>query len=324
MTASTHIRFPDVPARLGLGVGMDLPWGQRIGFQRDAAHGDTVTEKVRNFLARHQSLFSYMFVAFQPKNRDWLRAEDYFRAYDTLFGAAPEIHHRALHHTVLNMATLERFDPAPVVTFTNALIERYRFSWVVEDLGLWSLHGKPLPYPLPPFLTEEGLRACIGNVRRWQESLDVPLCVEFPGFTEGATFCIGAMDAFDFFREVARETRSPVTIDIGHILSYQWLRGRTGERKTEELERLPLEHCFEFHLSGCQISGTKFRDLHHGILLDEQIELCEYLLPRCPNLRAITYEDPQYADDGMLVPKSTANFRRLRDVAAAWASAGDA
>ena len=117
-------------------------------------------------------------------------------------------------------------------------------------------------------------------------------------------------------------TGSPVTIDIGHVLSYQWLRGRSGERKFEELDRLPLDRCFEFHLSGCQISGRKFRDLHHGVLLDEQIELFEHLLPLCPNLRAVTYEDPKYDSDGVLLPKAVRNFERLRRATACWVDEG--
>lgn len=316
MTTS-EIRFRTTE-RLGLGVGMDLPWGEPIGFERDPVRGETVTPKVHRFLGRYQRCFNYMIFAFQPGNRNRLRAEDYFPAYDALFAAAPDIAHRALHHTLLNMATLEPYDHRPVIEFTNTLVERYGFLWIVEDLGLWSIARKALPYPLPPFLTEEGLAACIQNVRAWQSALAAPLSVEFPGFTEGATISVGDIDAFDFFRAVAHETGSPVTLDIGHLLSYQWLKGRVGERRFDGLDRLPLGSCHEFHLSGCQIVGGKFRDLHHGILLDEQLELLEYLLPRCPQARAVTFEDPKYREDGELLPKSVRNFERLKAIVAAW------
>lgn len=311
------IRRPSTK-RLGLGVGMDLPWGEPIGFVRDRERGDSITSKVRQFLTRYQDRFHYLVFAFQPCNRNRLRAEDYFDAYDSLFDVARQIPVRAFHHTLLNMARLSPSDSGDIVRFTNALVERYQFAWIVEDLGLWSLMGKSLPYPLPPYLTPEGLAACIRNVRDFQSRLAAPLCVEFPGFTDGAVVTIGSMDAFDFFRIVAEETGSPVTIDIGHILSYQWLRGHMNERRFEGLDKLPLEACHEIHLSGCQISNGRFRDLHHGILLDEQLDLLEYLLPRCPNARAITYEDPQYHDDGVLVPKSIRNFERLATMTSAW------
>ena len=39
-------RLPEEPGRLGLGVGLDLPWGAPIGFSYDPARGDAVTERV--------------------------------------------------------------------------------------------------------------------------------------------------------------------------------------------------------------------------------------------------------------------------------------
>lgn len=39
--------------RLGLGVGMDLPWGEKTGFAETAEGGD-VTPRVRAFLKRHR------------------------------------------------------------------------------------------------------------------------------------------------------------------------------------------------------------------------------------------------------------------------------
>ena len=52
--------------------------------------------------------------------------------------------------------------------------------------------------------------------------------------------------------------------------------------------------------------------------LDEQLELTAYLLPRCPNLLGVSYEDPMYREDGQLVEKSRRNYARLRDLVADW------
>jgi hypothetical protein len=35
------------------------------------------------------------------------------------------------------------------------------------------------------------------------------------------------------------------------------------------------------------------------------------LLPLCPNLRVVTYEDPRFDDQGVLLPETTASFDRL-------------
>ncbi|MGQ0508637.1 MAG: multinuclear nonheme iron-dependent oxidase [Myxococcaceae bacterium] len=182
---------------------------------------------------------------------------------------------------------------------------------------------RAVPYPLPPLLTGEGLCATIANVRECQQQLPVPLVIEFPGFSLGASVVAGSMHAYDFFRALAEETSAPVTLDVGHLLSWQWWRGRRGEALLGELDRLPLENCFEIHLSGCEIAGEAFIDAHHGRLLDEQLKLTQLLMECCPNLRAITYEDPRFDDDGALVASNRPSWERLQQLVAGWEGAGD-
>jgi uncharacterized protein len=309
--------------RLGFGVLMDMPWGggdlgrRGVGFAETPDGGD-VTPRVRAFLNRYRGDFGYAALAFQPRSRAVVRAADYVRAYDRFYEAFPAGTGRALHQTQFNMGTPERYDRGPATDFTNEIAARYGFAWVVEDLGIWSIRGYPLPYPLPPPLTEPGLEIATRNAAETARLLDIPLHVEFPGFTEGGSFFLGKMDAFEYFTRLAEEADVWVTLDVGHLLSYQWLQGRTGGNMFDEIETLPLGRCRELHLSGCQIVDGKFRDLHHGVLLDEQIELTAYLLPRCPNLLGVTYEDPMYRHDGRLVEKSLPNYERLSALAGAW------
>jgi uncharacterized protein (UPF0276 family) len=316
------VRRPAVEERFGLGVGLDLPWGAPIGWSSDPRRGDVVADRVVRFLSTHERDFSYLFVSWQPKSRARLDARDYFPAYDDLFARVPRFRARALHQTSFNLGAIERYERGAIVDLTNALIERYGLAWVNEDLGLWSIHGRPLPYPLPPYLTARGLQAAIDNTAEVQATLAAPLLVEFPGFTEGASFSIGHLHAYDFFRRVVEDTGSPATLDVGHLLSYQWLRGRRGPALYQELERLPLSSCFEIHLSGCQVVDDCFIDFHHGVLMDEQLRMLELLLPLCPNLRAITYEDPRFGADGTMLRKAVPNFERLVHMVARWAKPG--
>lgn len=299
---------------------MDLSWGAPIGFTHEPGRGDRATESVVRFLSSHAKTFQHLFISFQPRSRNRLDPHDYFAAYDDLFGHIPAFPVRAFHQTTLNLGALEAYDRGRIIDFTNALIDRYHFAWVNEDLGLWSIHGKPLPYPLPPYLTLEGLKAAIRNTAEVQEKLLAPLFVEFPGFSDGTSFCIGKMHAYDFFRHVVEETGSPATLDVGHLLSYQWLLGKRGEALYADLEKLPLDHCFEIHLSGCEIVDGCFMDVHHGVLLDEQLELLRRLLPLCPQLAAITYEDPKFDAEGRLFEKTVASFERLRLIVDPWVS----
>ncbi len=260
-----------------------------------------------------------MFVSWQPRGRSELRADDYYRAWDDLFAhiATPV---RALHHTALNLGTMEPYDRRAIFRLTNDLVERYQLRWINEDLGLWSLGGKPLPYPMPPLFTDSGLRAAARNVRECQDALAVPVVVEFPGFAEQLSPVIGTWHPYDYLRVLCEETGSPATLDVGHLLSYQWWRGKRGAALFEELERLPLEQAFELHLAGSDIVEGRFVDAHHGRLLDEQLELCKRLLALCPNLHAVTFEDPRFDDAGVLEPASAKSLQALREITRDWVS----
>jgi uncharacterized protein (UPF0276 family) len=312
------VRFP-VLDRGGLGVGLDLSWGSSQGFGFDSARGDVLSPAVRAYLRASAGAWSHAFFSWQPRDRAAPRVEDYAPAWDDLCAALPRSLPRALHHTALNLGSLAPYDRTELFAFTNALCERYALRWINEDVGLWSLAGRPVPYPLPPLLTEAGLRATIANVRTCQAALDVPLVLEFPGFGHGVSAVLGDWDAFDHFRCLAEETESPVTLDTGHLLSWRWWCGQRGEALLDDLHRLPLQHCFEIHLSGCEIAGEEFVDAHHGRLLDLQLHLLDRLIPLCSNLRAVTFEDPRLESDGALDASSRASWDALLAITHRWA-----
>jgi uncharacterized protein len=304
--------------RRGLGVGLDLPWDGASGFGYDPARGDTLAAPVRAFLRGGAAGWSHAFFSWQPRDRAAPRVEDYRAAWDDLAAALPADLPRALHHTALNLGALGPYRRDELLAFTRELCDRYALAWVNEDVGLWSLAGRPVPYPLPPLLTDEGLEATVANVRECQAALPVPLVLEFPGFSRGVSLVVGDWHAYDFFRALAEETDAPVTLDTAHLLSWQWWRGRRGAALYDELERLPLAHCFEIHLSGCEIAGERFVDAHHGRLLDEQFALLERLLARCPNVRAVTYEDPRFDAHGALEASNRPSWARLKELTAPW------
>lgn len=290
-----------------LGVGLDMPWG--AGFQPHP-EGDRVGPHIRRFLDSNADTFGHLFLSWQPRSRARLDLDDYVQGWDFLqdLDGYPV---RGLHHTALNLASSEGYDRTELLEFTNALIERYQLAWVNEDLGFWSLRGRPLPYPLPPLLTDDGLAACVRNVREVDLALAAPLRVEFPGFSAGWSLSVGEIDAYDFFNRVVRDSGAACTLDVGHLLSWRWLQGHRGEALLDGLERLPLDHTVELHLSGVAIEGDAFIDAHHGVLVEPQYALLERLLQCCPNLQQVTFEDPVPQADGTLAPDNQRSLDRL-------------
>ncbi|WP_297844476.1 DUF692 family multinuclear iron-containing protein [Pseudomonas sp.] len=292
---------------------MDMPWGTEHGFEAFQT-GDAVTPNIKAFFELNAHYFRHVFLAFQPKSRATLKAEDYFPAFESFFDCCHNIPERALHHTMLNLAGEERYARGALIEFTNRLVERFDIRWINEDVGIWSLHGKALPYPLPPILTERSLSLAVATVQEVKRQLAVPLILEFPGFTEGSAIIIGDMHAYDYFRVLADETDSLVNLDTGHLISYQYLKGSRGEDLGGEIDRLPLARCFEIHLAGSELSPTGFHDMHHGILLPQQLTLLDCLIPRCSKLHAVTYEDPRFTQNGILLEPTRPSFELLRQI----------
>jgi uncharacterized protein (UPF0276 family) len=315
-----EVRFPGLSGR-GLGVGLDLPWDGRRGFACGPG-GDGVAPALRAFLRAHASRWSHAFFSWQPRDRAPAHLPDYRAAWDDLSDTLPAQLPRGLHHTALNLGGLGADARGPLLAFTSALCGQYRLGWVNEDVGMWSLAGRPLPYPLPPLLTRDGLGAAVQNVRACQAALDVPLVLEFPGFSRGVSVVLGDWDAYDFFRVLAEETSAPITLDVAHLLSWRWWRGDRGADLYRELDRLPLAHCFEIHMSGCEVLADRFIDAHHGHLLDEQLVLLSRLLDLCPNLRAVTFEDPRFDDQGRLEAASAHSWQRLQELTGPWIGGG--
>jgi uncharacterized protein len=311
------MRFPDVPAR-SLGIGLDLPHGTG-GFVREASGRDVLAPPIARFLVEETGRWSHAFVSWQPSRRGRPVLRDYQDAWDALWNEHPWPAVRGLHHTALDAGAVDPRERGPMIELANGLCDRYGLRWVNEDLGLWTLGGRSLPYPLAPVLTDEGLAASVRNVDEVQRRLVVPFVVEFPGFTDGFALMAGNLDPYAFFCRVVEDTGSPCTLDTGHLLGARWLRGHRGEALFDDLERLPLASAFEVHLSGCAIVGDRFVDAHHGVLLDVQLELLRRLLPRCPNLRLVTYEDPRFTAAGSLLPAALPGVAALRAAVEAWA-----
>jgi uncharacterized protein (UPF0276 family) len=223
-----------------------------------------------------------------------------------------------LHHTMLNLGSTLPYNRKKIIEVTNEISEKIPFGWINEDLGIWFLEGKSVPYPLPPILTKEGLKICVQNVSETMKDLQTPLSIEVPGITDGASFQVGDLDLFEFFAEIADQTQSLVTLDTGHLLGWEWMQNRHHDEMYRHLEEFPYDQVIEIHMAGSESKNGNFIDRHHGLLLPEQFELLDFLVPRCPNLKLITYEDPKFDLQGELITAAQPSLKKLKESVELW------
>lgn len=177
--------------------------------------------------------------------------------------------------------------------------------WVGNDVGWWHVGGEPFPgyLYLPPTLDEAGLADAVTHALHVQEAIDLPLLLENP-----ATPASGPMHVLDFMARLQERTRLGVILDLGHLFAHQLA---AGLRIDAGLDSFPLDAVIEIHLAGGLVSHAGGRpfyvDDHTQPVREELFGLLEQILPRCPNLRAVTFEG-----DGHPPAMALASLRRLR------------
>lgn len=230
------------------------------------------------------------------------------RAHASLF---PEMWRRradvpVLYHPVhLNLYGPER-EPAKALAELDAHARAVGSAWVGNDIGWWHAGGQPFPgylYFTPPF-TEAGVRDATAHALHVQAGLSVPLALENP-----AVFAKrGELHVLDFMAKVHAATGSPLLLDLGHLLSYQLAAGLPLDAG---LDGFPLERVIEVHIAGGVVTrrgGRAFYvDDHTQPVREELFSLLETLVPRCPSLRAVTFEGDGHPDEVAVL-----SLRRLR------------
>jgi len=180
--------------------------------------------------------------------------------------------------------------------------------WVSNDVGWWHSAGRFFPgylYLAPP-LSRAGLADCAAHVDHVQAALDRPLAVENPVVVARR----GRLHVLEFMAELHRRTAAPLVLDLGHLLAFQLAAGLPPEAG---LDDFPLDAVIEIHLAG----GLVFRRGGRGVYHDahpqppreELFALLAELVPRCPALRAVTYEA-----DGHPEAVAALHLERLREL----------
>jgi uncharacterized protein (UPF0276 family) len=155
-----------------------------------------------------------------------------------------------------------------------------RFRPKTEDLDVFA------GFMLPPAQSRAGVELAAANILEHCSALGgTPLAVETtisylppaPGeWPDGA-----------FVRAVAETADCAILLDLHNVLC-NWRNGR--QSMAEFCDTIPLERVWEIHLAGGEQERGFYVDAHSGLVEPELMEIATSLMPRLPNLRAITFE----------------------------------
>jgi uncharacterized protein len=277
--------------KLGIGLGIDI-FDDKPDF--------------RKLIGSHRGGFDFLEVY---SRGDWLHT-------DEPFAAIPADVPRAYHH--------EGLDPVGPALCPDDTIDGCAKNqrlllppWTVEELAVRHIDGRYCDFFFPAILNRDCVAATIRNLDQLHARLPVPLLPENAPYE----FAVGDMHLTDFLSEVAHGARCGIVLDLGHYWSYQLCVGK-GDTPDHGLERLDLSRVIEVHLAGARIekyaTGRIYRDLHGaGPIPEESLFLLRELLPRLPNLKAITIEVEDATEDQAVAQAAQAR-EVVREVHPQW------
>ena len=108
------------------------------------------------------------------------------------------------------------------------------------------------------------------------------------------------MELTTFLRRYCEEADTYLNLDVGHLFSYNLMAGRDP---VDGIDDLPLDRVVEINCSGGMVGDSRLRtwvDDYTAPLNPFTVEVLSYVIPRCPNLRAI-YTETIWADPKTLL-----------------------
>ncbi len=253
----------------------------------------------RKLVRRHRDGFDFLEVY---SRGDWEHT-------DAPFADLPSNVPRTYHHEGLDPVGPRLCPDGPI----DGCAKNQRLlnpPWTVEELAVRHIDGRYCDFFFPAILNAECVAATVRNLDALHARLPVPLLPENAPYE----FAVGQMHLADFLTDVAHGAQCGLVLDLGHYWSYQLCVGK-GDTPDHGLERLDLSRVIEMHVAGARIEdygrGRIYRDLHGaGPIPEESLFLLRELLPRTPNLKAITVEVENATESAAI-----AQAGQVRDIA---------
>lgn len=193
--------------------------------------------------------------------------------------------------------------------------EAFRFGWYTEHLGATSWGGEELALPLGVPMTDARaatISARLAELQRIVPAVGLENTVAY--FTFGSP-----LDEPAFLARALAAPRRHLLLDLHNLYTMSLDHGFDAD---DYLARLDLGAVIELHVSGGADSdpawlpgGETLRlDSHDDAVPDAVFELLERVLPRCPNVRAVTLERMEGTVDEPDVPVLRDELRRIAEL----------
>lgn len=193
------------------------------------------------------------------------------------------------HNIGLSIGNAGRFDEN-YIRHIESWNKRYCFPWHSDHLAFADVVGAdghirnagsalPVPYDF------EALDMLVERVNKVQEIVPVPFLLE-----NNVYFVVipdQEMTEPQFLNALTAQTGCGLLLDIHNL--YANARNHDFDAR-DFVEELDLTKVVETHIAGGSEFAGMYTDSHSGACPDAVWELLEYVVPRAPNLSAITFE----------------------------------
>ena len=193
------------------------------------------------------------------------------------------------HFLDVNLDDPRDVGDVPWLAEVRGLCERLRPAWLCGDAGLWHVGRRDRGHMLllPPILSDASADALADGIASLRDATGREVLPENP---PGSVYLVD-LHLLEFFARVCDRADTGQLLDVAHLALYQRV---TGHAPFDGLDAFPLERVVELHVAGgTERSHDGFawvEDDHSPEPLPDTWALAEWLLPRCPNLKAIVYE----------------------------------
>lgn len=193
------------------------------------------------------------------------------------------------HHVGFSLGTAGYFD-REYLAHMAYMQQRYGFRWNSEHISYSKVHDEEvaefntcLALPLP--FDDEVVQMLSEKIIQIRQAVDTPF------FMENNVYFIEIKD--EQYREGAFLKKLTDTSGCGLLLDLHNVHANATNFNFDAkafVDSLDLESVGEIHIAGGSEAGGMYLDSHSGRCNPEVWELLDYVVPRCTNLRGVTFE----------------------------------